>query len=115
MNEDQLDIRVPGEHANISEVPYLVDYHRLRLRRTSSHVCAFSFVSLVPLNYCILMHYSNPLVFLEILYNPIHQFLNKFLLVITVGSGSVRSQLVNIGHENKLHLIAIYVSHIGFK
>ena len=42
MNEDQLDIRVLSEHANVSEVPYLVDYHRLRLRRTSSHGCALS-------------------------------------------------------------------------
>ena len=41
LNEDQLDIRVPVEHANVSEVPYFVDYHRLRLRRTSSHVRAF--------------------------------------------------------------------------
>ena len=32
---------VPGEHANVSKVRDLVDYHGLGLWRTSSHGCAF--------------------------------------------------------------------------
>ena len=51
----------------------------------------FAFVSLVSLNYFIFMHYSYPLVFLGILYPKIDQFLNEFLLDITVGSRSARS------------------------
>ena len=99
MNEDQLDIRVPGEHAIVSESRIW--------RITTGCDCGvlhptfvrFAFVSLVPLNYCIFIHDSQPLVFLVILCPPVGQFLNKSLLDISVDSGSARSHLVNMGHE----------------
>ena len=54
-------------------------------------VVRFQFWLFMPLGECITMHYSHPHGFLVILYPPILQFLNEFLLDITVGPGSLRS------------------------
>ena len=51
----------------------------------------FAFVSLVSLNGCITMHDEKPQIFVEILYNPIQEFLNKFRLAIIIGSANVLS------------------------
>ena len=83
---------VPGEHANVFEVPRIwwittgCDYGVLL-----PMVVRFEFVSLLPLKGCITMHYSHPQSFVDSLYNPICKILNKFFLAIIIGSGIVIS------------------------
>ena len=71
MNEDQSDSRVSTNDANVltSRILWITTGCNCGVLHPT-FVC-FAFVSLLPLNYCIFMHYSHPLVFLVILYPPI--------------------------------------------
>ena len=79
-----------GEHANVLDVPYLVEYHGLETQGTvlwkrkvlHPMVVRFEFVRSMPLRECITMHYSHPQVIIDFLCNIILQFLKEILRMI---------------------------------